>query len=267
MKELRLADGRRLAYREGGQGAPLVFLHGWSMSSAVFDEVLAALAGRWRVLAPDLRGHGGSEAGPGFALADFAADLAEWMAALDLSGAGLVGWSLGGQVALELYPRVSPRVRRLSLVAATPRFCAGADWPHGLPLGQVRAMDRDLRRHYEKTMGDFFALQFAGEELDRERYRRIVAFAVRGGSLPAPEVARAALETLRRADQRSRLAGIAVPALVLHGDSDAIVPAAAGRYLAGELPEGRLVLLPGVGHAPFLSCPELCCDHWRSFFA
>ena len=267
MKELRLADGRRLAYRELGEGQPLVFLHGWAMSSAVFTETLAALSGQWRVLAPDLRGHGGSEAGAGYDLDDFAADLAGWMERLNLSGAGLVGWSLGGQVALELYPRVSRRVRRLALIAATPRFCAGDGWEHGLPAGQVRAMARDLRRNYVKAMGDFFALQFAGEELARERYRRIVDFAVRDGRLPAPQVALAALETLRRADQRPQLTTtLDLPVLVLHGSGDRIVPAGAGRYLSEQLPQGRLVLLEGAGHAPFLSRPEIAFEHWRAFF-
>jgi pimeloyl-[acyl-carrier protein] methyl ester esterase len=116
-------------------------------------------------------------------------------------------------------------------------------------------------------MGDFFALQFAGEALPRERYRRIVDFAVRAGRLPEPAVALAALETLRRADQRRELAVIDVPVLVQHGELDRITLPAAADYLAAQLPAAVLERLPGVGHAPFLSRPQEVCRSWRAFLA
>lgn len=264
---MNLADGRRLAWREAGSGPALVLLHGWSMSSAVFAEVFEELAGDFRLLAPDLCGHGDSDPGAGYGLTDFAADLAEWLRALDLHDAALAGWSLGGQVALELVPAVRDRLRRLILVGTTPRFTAAADWAAGLPESQVRAMARDLRSHYEKTMGDFFALQFAGEAISRERYRRIVDFAVRGGSLPEPEIALAALETLRSADQRGALSGIDLPVLVQHGELDRITLPAAACYLAAHLPAAELEMWPGVGHAPFFSRPQEVCRRWRAFLS
>jgi pimeloyl-[acyl-carrier protein] methyl ester esterase len=250
MQELTLTDGRQLAWREAGRGLAVVLLHGWSMSSAVFAEVMDELAADFRLLAPDLRGHGVSAPGMGYALSDFATDLAEWVQALDLREVALGG-----------------RLRRLILVGTTPRFTAAADWPAGLPELQVRAMARDLKRNYLKTMGDFFALQFAGEAMSRERYRRIVDFAVRGGRLPEPEVALAALETLRREDQRSALGKIDVPVLVQHGELDRITLPSAADYLAAQLPAARLDLLPGIGHAPFLSRPQEVCRRWRDFLS
>jgi pimeloyl-[acyl-carrier protein] methyl ester esterase len=267
MKKLTLADGRQIAWREAGSGSTLVLLHGWSMSSAVFTEVIEELSADFWLLAPDLRGHGGSDPGTGYGLADFAADLAEWIQVLDLREVALVGWSLGGQVALELCPALRERLRRVILVSTTPRFTAAADWAAGLPNLQVRAMARDLKHNYLKTMGDFFALQFAGEELPRERYRRIADFAVRGGRLPEPEVALAALETLRLGDQRSGLGAINVPALVQHGELDRITLAGAADYLAEHLPAAKLELLPGIGHAPFLSQPQEVCRRWREFLS
>jgi pimeloyl-[acyl-carrier protein] methyl ester esterase len=267
MQRLTLTDGRQIAWRETGRGPAVVLLHGWSMSSAAFAEVLDELAADFRLLAPDMRGHGASSPGMGYALSDFAADLVEWIQALDLREIALVGWSLGGQVALDLAPALSGRLRRLILVGTTPRFTAAADWPAGLPELQVRAMARDLKRNYLKTMGDFFALQFTGEAMPRERYRRIVDFAVRGGGLPQPEVALAALETLRREDQRSALGKVEIPVLVQHGELDRITLPAAADYLAAQLPAARLDLLPGVGHAPFLSRPQEVCRRWRDFLS
>ncbi len=267
MESFRLGDGRNLAYREAGTGRPLVLLHGWSMSSVVFSEALEAFSGEYRVLAPDLRGHGASDPGPGYGLAALAGDLAELFEGLDLRDAAVLGWSMGGQVLLELYPRLRERIERILLVAATPCFIASVGWDHGLPAGQVRAMARNLKRAYLKTMGEFFALQFAGEQLDRQRYRRILAFAVRAGRLPDPEVALAALQSLGGADQRNVLDAIDCPALVVHGELDRITPAGAGCYLAEKLSHGRLALLAATGHGPFLSQPEMTFGVWREFLA
>lgn len=264
---LTLPDGRVLAWRESGQGRPLILLHGWAMSSAVFSEALAAFSDSFHVFAPDLRGHGDSAPGPGYGLDDFADDLFFWTEHLELRQAALLGWSLGGQVALALCSRQRQRISQLLLINSTPRFCAAPDWGCGLPDLQVRALARDLRKNYPLAMNNFFALQFADEDLSRERHRQIVAFAVRAGRLPEPAVALAALETLRDADQRRQLAAIEVPVLVMHGELDRIVPPAAGRYLATQLPHAQSVFLPDLGHAPFLSRPEAIFPLWRTFLS
>lgn len=269
MNSLLLADGRRLAYREAGEGPVLVLLHGWAMSSVVFAELSAELSRDFRVLSPDLRGHGGSDPGPGYGCSGFAADLSEWFSALDLQDAVLLGWSLGGEVALTLAAdaQIRSRLRALVLVATTPRFTAGADWAAGLPATQLRALARDLRRSYLKTMGDFFALQFVGETLPKGRHQEILRFAVRAGRLPEPEIALAGLETLGGEDLRGLLPQLQLPTLVVHGELDRIVPPEAGRFLAATLPNARLELWPNIGHAPFLSDPLRFCSLLRNFLS
>lgn len=267
MNELKLSDGRRLAYCRSGEGPALILLHGWAMSSVVFTEVMADLERDFTVLAPDLRGHGNSDPGPGYGCQALAKDLAEWISALDLQHAALLGWSMGGAVALALTASaaVRRRLRALVLVATPPRFVAAEDWTAGLPATQVRALARDLRRSYLKTMGDFFSLQFQGEALAPERYQQILRFAVRAGRLPEPEVALAGLETLAAADLRELLPQLGLPALVIHGGLDPIVLPAAGEFLAANLSQATLELWPNVGHAPFLSDPQRFCDRLRNF--
>ncbi|KIH77019.1 pimeloyl-[acyl-carrier protein] methyl ester esterase [Geoalkalibacter ferrihydriticus] len=267
MNTLTLADGHTLSYRDAGQGPPLVLLHGWSLSATVFSEMIEGLAADFRVLAPDLRGHGSSDCAPGFGLEDFSADLRQWLDALNLDTFYLGGWSLGGQVALKLAQVEPQRIERLLLVATTPRFSNAEDWIHGLPDVQVRSLARNLRRVYEKTLGDFFALQFGPEEITPQRYRQILAFAVRPGRVPAPEAALAALETLRQVDLRADLHTLGCPTLVVHGRNDAITPVAAGRYLASAIPDARLHELADVGHAPFFSRPEQILSLWREFLS
>jgi pimeloyl-[acyl-carrier protein] methyl ester esterase len=254
LKELQLEQGR-FCWRELGEGRPLVLLHGWSMSHAVFGELAELLANDFRLLIPDLPGHGESAAAEPCSLDSFSQILACWLKELGLEQVDLLGWSLGGQLGLQfsaLYPQM---IRRLLLLSTTPRFCAGDNWSAGLPQTELRALRRGLQRRYLVTMGDFFDLQFAGEDLSAERRREILKFAVRPASLPDPAAALLTLDLLGQEDLRPLLTSIDRQALVIHGENDQIIPAAAGRYLADNLPDARFVPLPGIGHAPLLSCP------------
>lgn len=267
MKRWESPTGGTLAWREAGSGPPLVLLHGWSMSGEVFAEMLPLLAKRFRVLAPDLPGHGGSAPLDTAGLGGLAAELAAWLEALGCRQAVLAGWSLGGQVALKLAQVPSLQIRRLVLVATTPRFVAGPDWSHGLPETQVRALARNLRRRYEATLGEFFTRQFTAGELAPQRLREILAFAVRPSPLPPPETALAMLEILRCSDLRGELETVGCPVLVHQGDGDPITVPGAGAALAAGLPQARLVTVPGVGHAPFLSRPGQSARIWEEFLA
>jgi len=265
VNEFTLADGRKLTWRESGSGPPLILLHGWSMSSAVFAEALSNLSDSFRVLAPDLRGHGGSDGGQAYTLDALVADLRLWVEHLDLEPAALAGWSLGGELALRWALDAPQCFSRLLLLSTTPKFVAGDDWAHGLPPIQLKAMGRDLRRNYLLTMNGFFNLQFEGEALSRERHREIVTFAVRGGNLPEAEVAIESLKTLQQSDLRGELSQLTLPTLVLHGSLDKIIPLGAGRFLAEAIPQARLLEFPTLGHAPFLSDPQGQFRLWREF--
>lgn len=267
MYALTLADGRTLAYRESGQGHALVLLHGWAMSSAVFSEMLDGLAESYRVLAPDLPGHGCSSDPEAFGLDECAADIIQWLDALEIERFMLGGWSLGGQIALRLVNRITLRIERLLLMATTPKFTLSDDWVHGLPETQVRGLKRNVQRAPEKTFGDFFARQFCTNEVSPQRYREIIAFAVRAGRLPTLATALAGLDTLQAADLREEVSTIGCPALIVHGSEDPITPVGAGRFLASTIPAARLCELPRAGHAPFLSRPDVIVPLCREFFA
>jgi pimeloyl-[acyl-carrier protein] methyl ester esterase len=251
-----LAEDRQLTWYEVGQGRPLVLLHGWSMSAAVFSEMAGFLASDFRLLIPDLPGHGGSSPSSRNTLAGIAADLVSWLSTLVREPVSLVGWSLGGMLSLEIAGQRALPVDRLVLIGTTPRFTLNDDWAFGLPPAQVRALARNLARRFEATLGDFFALAFAGENISKERLRTIRNFAVRQTPLPDHAVALNLLNMLAVQDQRASLPDITQPTLVLHGELDQIAPVAAGRYLAEVLPQGGFAGFAGVGHGPFLSQPR-----------
>ncbi len=267
MNFFALPDGRRLAWREKGIGDPLVLLHGWSMSSVVFSEALETLSNNFRVLVPDLRGHGDSDPGDGYGLDNFVEDLKLWIDSLGLQFFQLLGWSMGGQIALKLCGANPDRVKQLILVDSTPRFVAGNNWAHGLPDAQIEAMSRSLKGDYLTTMGNFFALMFTGENLSDDRHHQLAKMTAHAGCLPKPEVALASLETLRNSDLRTHLKNITCPTLIMHGDQDAIILPSAGQYLSENIADARLFMCPGISHAPFLSHPEEVFKTWREFLS
>jgi len=248
-------DGARLHLETLGEGPTLVLLHGWSRSSADLLPLAARLAGHRRLVLPDLRGHGRSSPAP-LTLDLLAADLAAVLEA-EPAGAVVVGWSLGGQVALAALAAapgaaaLRRRVRALALLGTTPRFTEGDGWPHGQPARAVEGLALRVRRQPGKALARFLDDCLARGEAEALGPARLGA--LRAAPRPDPSAALAGLDVLATADLRGALGALSLPALVLHGEADAIVPAAAGRMLAAALPAARLALLAGTGHAPFLA--------------
>lgn len=247
-----------LHLRASGEGPPLLMLHGWAMSGRVwrFQE---PMANSWQLLAPDLPGHGYSPTPATldqFTVPAIANTVLEMLDAMDVERVAVVGWSLGSLVALRLAELLGERLVAQVLVGGTPRFCSDSDYPYGVPAQDVRGLGLRLRRDYGATLGDFFKRMFAPDELDHDQYQRVVREVVLGGRQPEPAVAQAGLQALATEDVRSILPSIQVPTLVMHGMADGICHPGGARYLVDHLPHATLQLLPGIGHAPFLSRPE-----------
>ncbi len=250
-------SGVTIQYESKGEGNPLVFIHGWSMSGRVWRYQADALASSYRVITMDLRGHGDSSGqAAGYAFEDFAADTAELFEQLGLRNAVLIGWSMGVQVAIRAFKPIKDRLAALVFVGGTPKFTASDDYPCGLPPAETRSMAIRLRRNYVKTMGDFFHGMFAEGELSRDSYQHIVRDMVMGGKLPERETALKTLDTLVSSDLRPLLREIDVPVLLVHGSKDIITMPEASRYMTRYLPHATLKIIEGTGHAPFISRPE-----------
>jgi pimeloyl-[acyl-carrier protein] methyl ester esterase len=234
-----------------GQGRPLVLLHGWGLHGGVFAGLAARLADRYALHVIDLPGHGRSPWKGAGSLTDWAARVAAAVPA----GADWLGWSLGGMVALAAVAAARPR--RLALVASNPRFVADGDW-RGVETPVLEGFAADLVHDHRATLGRFLALQARGSTRAREEIRHLrgVAYGADGADGPHPAALAAGLTALRDADLRPALAAVDVPTLILGGARDTLAPAAALAKAATQLPQGRLHLIEGAGHAPFLSHPD-----------
>jgi pimeloyl-[acyl-carrier protein] methyl ester esterase len=231
----------------------LVLLHGWGMNLRVWDELAHALSRRFRTIAIDLPGHGRSDWDGTSHAAAQTFRVHETLAPLT-TRYHLLGWSLGGQIALDLAAALPAGIERLVLVATTPRFLAGPGWRCGLREASLERLAGEVQVHPAKAVSGFLKSQVrglaprtAGRVLGRLR-----AALERGGAAQSDALAWG-LERLRRGDLRPQLSQVRAPTLVIAGESDRITPAAASRALAAALPNGRFSELRGAGHVPFLS--------------
>jgi len=157
----------------------------------------------------------------------------------------VVGWSMGGIVALEAAARLSLDAGRLVTVAATARFCSERDYAHGVPERNLRAMRAGLKKQPEEVLSRFFRDVSFPEPLSGGNARANVQGALRQG-IP---LLSSGLDYLRSTDVREDLESIAIPVLVIHGGHDRIVPREAGEYLRSSLRHGRLVVHDEAGHS------------------
>ena len=227
----------------------LVLLHGYALHSGLWGDWHLPLAAQARVTMVDLPGHGLRPWVDG--IADLAG-LARSLSGRVPDGAVVLGWSLGGMVALELARQRPAALGGLVLLASTPRFLEAPDWPQGIAAGLLETFARDVAADYPRALRDFLALQVYGADDPRSTLRTLRT-AIRSRPAPDPRALAAGLDILRVTDLRGSLHGIELPALVIAGQHDRLTHPRSGAALAAALPRSEYRLLEGAGHAPFLS--------------
>ena len=247
-------DQVELHFEDVGTGRPVVLIHGWPLSGRSWEaQVPALVEAGYRVITYDRRGFGGSsQPWDGYDYDTFADDLDAVLTHLDLREATLVGFSMGGgEVVRYLARHGTDRVAKAVLAGAVPPYLYKSDDnPDGglddATIEQFQAGVRSDRIAFlDEFTKNFFA---AGEKTDlvseafRTYNRDIAAGASPKGTLDC-------ITAFGRTDFRGDVAAIDVPTLVIHGDSDAIVPFEVSGKRSHELIEGsRLVLVEGGPH-------------------
>ena len=239
----------------------LVLLHGWGMERRVFTPWLPLLEPDFRVQAWDLPGHGARPCpSAGWQWESGLDDLSVALAALSTPPI-LLGWSLGGLLALALALRPSVSLAGLVLVASSPSFRQRPDWSAGVSPDLLRNFAAELDQDAQGLRRRFFALQVLGDSAARAQLPKVDDW-----PLPASACLQAGLQFLQDIDLRASLHALAIPVLLLHGEGDRIVPPAAAEYLHQALPGSVLRVVPA-GHAPFLGQPAACAEALREVFA
>ncbi|WP_245573417.1 malonyl-ACP O-methyltransferase BioC [Marinimicrobium agarilyticum] len=228
---------------------PIVLLHGWGFDSRSWEPLLPLLRQFSDVIALDLPGFGDT---PGDGEFEQEAVLEQVLQSLP-SRVTLVGWSLGGMLAVALAARYPERVTRLVTIASNLRFVADQQWPHAMAASVNRRFNEEFERSAEKGLRRFVGLVAHGDERERELRAAL-------GALEPWHQATGrwsdALRCLAGLDNTEHLARLRQPGLHLFGEHDALVPLAAAGPIPALNQRQRVSVVAGAGHAPHWSRPE-----------
>jgi len=239
----------RLAFLDDGPGPAVVLLHGFPLSSAMWKEQVTGIGSIYRLIIPDLRGHGDSPAPDGvYTMDEMADDVIELLDTLGLDAPVVVGGlSMGGYVALSLVARYPARIRGLMLMDTR----AGADSPEAAQKREEMAQTVIDAGNAGPVVESMVPRLFAKTTLEQRPERVAVLREVMEQTSPRG-IAGALRGMACRPDRRGDLASIAVPTLVLVGEEDVITPPAEAQALADAISGSRLEVVSNSGHmAPY----------------
>jgi non-heme chloroperoxidase len=246
-------DGTKIFYKDWGTGQPIMFHHGWPLSSDDWDaQLLYFLSKGYRVVAHDRRGHGRStQTWTGNDMDTYAADAAAVVEALDLRDAIHVGHSTGGGEALRYTVKYGKgRVSKLVMIAAVPPIMVkSASNPNGTPIevfdGLRAALAANRSQFYMDLTIPFYGYNRPGAKISEGIRQNWWRQGMMGGAQPHYVGIKAFSETDFTAD----LKAVTVPTLVMQGDDDQIVPFADAGKLQAKLVKGAVLkVYPGKPH-------------------
>src|SRR5215510_13081541 len=248
-----LLNGASLWYDEtGASGETIVFGHGLAFSGAMFEAQVAALRDRYRCVTFDLRGHGQSELTPdGYDMDTLAEDAAALIERLGSGPVHLVGLSIGGFTGLRIALRKPWLLRTLTLIGS--RAMDGSETALAFKAVPFIARTFGMRFLSGTLMKSMFSPAFLQDPARaplREKWRQhFLADSSLG-------VSRAARGVIAQRSVGPELGGLRLPVLMIRGEVDKVAPQEGAQRTINAIPGGRMVTIPGAGHACNIERPE-----------
>ena len=244
-------DKNKLHKEVYGQGEPIVMLHGWAMHTGVWRDFARLLAAEHQVVCLDLPGHGLSANMTPYTLE---AVVDAIYAQLPEQVCVLVGWSLGGNIALRLAEKYPQRIKSLVLIASNPHFIKTDSWS-GMDARLLQEFANNLQKNAMQTLLRFMSIQVQGKP-DAKSSLKQIKQAMCECATPEIEALMGGLAILQSIDQRQALRSLKVPVLMIFAERDTLVPVSVAKQCQLLSSCIDVKMISGARHIPFITDPQ-----------
>ena len=245
----------------GGRGEPLLMIHGWGVNSEIWISLVDELKIFASVYVVDLPGMGGSSSISPYTLDNIAKEI---KANVPIKKFNVLGWSLGGQVAMSLAIRMPEFVEKLILMSTTPCFVEKKDWPYGVNKQFFLNFEMEAKQNLNNSLMKFFLIQTRDIDDSKNvmRFLKNTFIEIRDENKSGMQ---SALNVLKETDLRNEVKKIDKPTLIITGDKDRLTSLKASIWLYEKIKGATLKEIKGANHMPFISHRETMTESVKKF--
>ena len=245
----------------GGRGEPLLMIHGWGVNSEIWVSLVDELKLFASVYLIDLPGMGGSSSISPYTLDNIAKEI---KANVPIKKFNILGWSLGGQVAMSLAIRMPEFVEKLILMSTTPCFVEKKDWSYGVNKQFFLNFEMEAKQNLNNTLMKFFLIQTRDIDDSKNvmRFLKNEFIELKDENKSGMQLA---LNVLKETDLRNEVQKIDKPTLIIAGDKDRLTSSKASIWLYEKIKGATLKEIKGANHMPFISHREIMTESVKKF--
>ena len=243
-----------------GKGRPIVLIHGWGMSGKIWEEFSKAMKYKNKLYIIDLPGMGKSPIIKPYEIDNLIDKIHE----LIPDKATIIGWSLGGQIAMKYCLRHPKTVKNLVCISSTPCFIRKPGWEYGVSINFFKKFKKNLLNNWQKTLKSFFLLQIK-EDKESKNILKKLENNFMDQQPPTKEGLERSLEILEEIDMRNDVKNINIPTLIISGKQDSISNYKASIWMQSQIKESKIFIFDLAGHMPFFNYQTKCFELVEEF--
>ena len=231
-----------------GKGEPVVLIHGWGMSGMVWEDLAELMRANYKVFIVDLPGMGNSRLIKTYKFKNLIKEIHKHIP----TKVTMIGWSLGGQIAMQYALEYPSNINTLICISTTPSFIRRSGWQYGMEKNIFMNFKKELKNNWKKTLKNFFILQLIKNNDQKKILKRFVNNFIYDKP-PTKQGLEKLLNILENNDLRNGIKKLKVPTLIVTGKKDVLCDYQASMWMHSEIIDSKLFIFESEGHIPFIT--------------